>query len=244
MNERSAPRPVPVRSDGRPPAEELHCSQHGKYYGWPDSSTCPFCSDVLREAHEKREAALSRANLRGRFRACTFESFEAVTSEQRRVATACQQFVDGFSRTGGGGLWLIGPVGTGKTHLGAAMTIRTTFDRKLGAVMTTGRELVRELRSTWKPKAESTEEELIEFFGDTSLLVLDEVGVGFGTEAEQTQLLDVLDMRYQLQRPTVLLSNLKPEQIRDAVGERSYDRLREGSKVLVCNWPSHRSPLA
>jgi DNA replication protein DnaC len=61
-----------------------------------------------------------------------------------------------------------------------------------------------------------------------------------GTEAERLQLFEVIDRRYALSRPTVLLSNLVPGDIKAAVGERSYDRLREGAKMLKCNWPSHR----
>ncbi len=29
-------------------------------------------------------------------------------------------------------------------------------------------------------------------------------------------------------------------QIRAALGVRSFDRLREGARVLTCTWPSHR----
>ena len=75
---------------------------------------------------------------------------------------------------------------------------------------------------------------------DTDLLALDEVGASFGGEAEQVQLLDVIDLRYRLCRPTFIASNLPLAGIKDAIGERAFDRLREGAKVLQCNWPSHR----
>jgi len=38
----------------------------------------------------------------------------------------------------------------------------------------------------------------------------------------------------------VVLSNLSPAELKTAMGDRSYDRLREGTKLLVCDWESHR----
>ncbi len=34
--------------------------------------------------------------------------------------------------------------------------------------------------------------------------------------------------------------DLDADGIRAALGERSFDRLREGARVLSCAWPSHR----
>lgn len=196
-----------------------------------------------REAHEqlrreRHEEALTRANLRGRFRAATFGSFDAESPEQERVLKACQEFVDEPMNT-----WrvllLIGPPGSGKTHLGAAMA-HATIAKGRGARVMTAREVVRRLRSTWARGAEESEQEVIDDLSTCSLLVLDELGVGFGTDAELTQLLDVVDTRYRECRPLVAISNLTPELLRAALGDRMSDRLREASQLHRCNWPSHR----
>lgn len=73
------------------------------------------------------------------------------------------------------------------------------------------------------------------------LLVLDEIGAGFSSDAERVQLFDVIDMRYKLGRPTVVLSNLTAKDMRPILGERTFDRLREGATLLTCSWPSHRA---
>lgn len=86
-----------------------------------------------------------------------------------------------------------------------------------------------------------SEEKMISDIGTAPLLVMDEVGVGFGSEGELVQLFDVLDMRYRMELPTVVLSNLNAGQLKQVLGERIFDRLREGASVKPCNWASYRA---
>ena len=76
------------------------------------------------------------------------------------------------------------------------------------------------------------------------MLVLDEIGVGHGSNAEHVQLFEVLDLRYKLERPTVLLSNLTTTALKAALGDRVYDRLREGATVKACDWKSYRGEFS
>lgn len=252
-NDNAAPRHI--RRDFVP--IEGSCDLHGAFSAmvWPGlKAECPQCRSErvetqqreLREQQAKEAHALmlTSMNLRGRFRTATFDNFEASTAEQRAVLKACRDFADKFSSTQGDGLWLLGPPGTGKSHLGAAIAQAVRFQRDAGVLVMTAREVVRALRDTWRPGSEQSESELIDELGGVCLLVLDEVGVGFGSEAELTQIFDVVDRRYQLRRPTVMLSNLSPSMLKATLGERLYDRLRDGVTSLACNWPSNRAPKA
>lgn len=190
-------------------------------------------------AHETRvenARRIANSGLRGRFLDCTFDNFEAKTADQRQ---ALETVWDYFAKPDGF-MWLVGPVGTGKTHLAAAGVRYACEIIGSQAVMLSVRQLIRDLRATWEKDAEHTESQRIEYFGTVPLLVLDEVGVGFGSDAELTQLFDVLDWRYTEKRPTVMLSNLAPSGIKAAIGERIYDRMREGAQLLRFEWKSHR----
>jgi DNA replication protein DnaC len=227
---------------------------HGPYEGvsFPGvSPECPKCR-TMREAiersqHEDEEAqrrleqALDDAGIIGRYRDATFGTFEAHLPRQRAVLDACRSFAKNFFRDQGAGLWLIGPAGVGKTHLGCAIAQAVLLQRGQSAVVATAREIIRALRDTWRRGSDATEGERIDRLGNVDLLVLDEIGIGFGSEGELTQLFDVIDRRYQLRRPTVLLSNLNSAQIKETVGDRLYERLREGATVMACNWASHRA---
>ena len=47
------------------------------------------------------------------------------------------------------------------------------------------------------------------------------------------QLTELIDARYRNVKPTALISNLALPGIRDCLGERAYDRLREAGPVLI-----------
>ena len=83
---------------------------------------------------------------------------------------------------------------------------------------------------------------LIEFYSRLDLLVIDEVGVQFGSDTEKMFMFDIIDGRYQEMKPTILISNLAIEGIKKLMGERIIDRLREdGGKAVSFDWPSYRS---
>ena len=108
-------------------------------------------------------------------------------------------------------------------------------------IYTTVIELLRAIRETWRRNSEQSENAVIEKYRGTGLLILDEVGVSFGSEAEKVQLFDVLDGRYRDMRPTVIVSNLNGNELKKALGPRLYDRLmHNGSDVVLFDWDSFR----
>lgn len=249
-----------------------NCDVHGPFtatnYFRDRWSTCSACAKLESEQHESDKLAAERrdrsgvrqmrSGLRGRFADISFASYIARTPDQVAVLATCRAYAEDFSENSGG-LWLLGKPGTGKTHLGSAIVNVLIRDRDMPAMLYSGRELIRLLRSTWGDRPQpslgwvetshrgsievrhpETETEMIDMLGAVPLLVIDEIGVQFGTDAETVQLFDIIDRRYTYMRPTVILSNLTAPEMKNVLGDRAYDRLREGSKVLNCKWASHR----
>lgn len=242
------------------------CSEHGvfeaRHLFGGRYSTCPTCQEEAEAERKRQEQAARRqqairewtntSGLTGRYRDCSFENFRIASPAHRRVHAACLAFADALRTNQGHGLFLIGPPGTGKSHLGSALVKRAIEQLLVSAQMHSARDIIRMLRATWGKAAQGrawdgmavTEEHVLEDLIGVGLLVIDEVGVSFGSESEQIQLFDVIDGRYTMQRPTVLLSNLGLPQLKPALGDRAYDRLREGVQVLLLDWPSYRGRQA
>jgi DNA replication protein DnaC len=75
---------------------------------------------------------------------------------------------------------------------------------------------------------------------DLSLLVIDEIGVQFGSQAEKTIFAELINRRYSALKPTVLIGNLTIKELSEAIGERVLDRFRDGGHTVTFTWPSQR----
>ena len=73
--------------------------------------------------------------------------------------------------------------------------------------------------------AEFTEDDVIDRISKIGLLVLDEIGVQKGSDAERRILFSVMDRRLTNKKPTILLTNLPPEALLALLGDRLMDRV-------------------
>ena len=236
------------------------CEQHGEYeakhYVGRVWSKCPECERLAREAYDARhaeqkreeerrrwEARLDRSCIPVRFLDRTLKNYEAKTEGQQQALAFATDYADKFDKaleTGRCALF-VGLPGTGKTHLAAGIGLRLMKRDNRRVLFTTVMRAVRSIKETWTRGSELTESEAIEKLVAPDLLILDEVGVQFGSETEKLMLFDVLNERYERRRPTLLISNLDLDGVRTYLGERIFDRLREdGGEAVAFDWASHR----
>ncbi len=133
------------------------------------------------------------------------------------------------------GIRMLGSVGTGKTHLAMAIRDRLHDQGFVDAYYTPFQRLLDAIYSR-----DTNTTELLNVLGRISCLIIDEIGAYDHSEADLKRLFQIVDSRYLNGRPTIVITNLDPRRLRDAVGERTYERLRERTVPLVFNWESHR----
>lgn len=247
---------------------EFMCVVHGEFEGrafrvigtkaatWHDPA-CPKCTQARQqqEAEARRKQAEEQAAARAargailagipqRFRSIALEDYAVANEGQRRALTVLTRYAERFEerRSVGGGLILIGLPGTGKTHLmcGLARKLLDRWSVRYVDCWT----MIMEIKATFKRSSSETEEAVIRRYTDPDLLLLDEIGVQYGTDAERAIIHRVIDLRYQAVKPTVVAGNLDLEGMAQYLGERAVSRLHEnGGMVLNFDWADHRKRL-
>lgn len=189
------------------------------------------------------EARHKHSGVPPRFQTATFDNFEHRTKALGLAAEAMRDFVGNFAEHAKAGRCLIlaGPAGTGKTHLACA-AIRALCDQGRQAKYIKLGDAIRRLRDTWRKEWHETELEVLQIMRTVDLLVLDEVGVQYGSEGEKVHAFDIIDGRYSDMKPTIIITNCKADELVAYLGERVVDRLLEnGGRMLVFDGKSNRT---
>ena len=242
--------------------KQANCEKHGDYTSSAFVTTsdtvwsgCPDCEEDRVREYEAREQrreeaerqrktqeSLRAAQIPMRFASINFTGYVAETKQQKQALSAIREYADNFNENLALGkcILLLGKVGTGKTHLACALLDRLARSGRRVRYATV-RDILREIRDTWRKGSEKRESQVVEELSTVDLLVVDEVGVQFGSESEKTQLTELFDLRYRQLKPTVVISNLNKPDLEQVLGERVLDRLRDGGFVVVFDWASWRS---
>ena len=100
-------------------------------------------------------------------------------------------------------------------------------------------KIVRGIKDTWGKEA--TEQAAIDKYVRPKVLVIDEIGVQYGSETETQFLTEIINDRYNQKKQTILSGNVTVLEMQKILGDRVIDRFKESGKVLVCDWESYRS---
>lgn len=251
-------------------AEQATCSKHGNYErrtrksdasGRIQShSACPECTreritDLLRlhgESEERQrkfntEKLMDLLSIPDRFRSATFENYLPENSDAARCLKVCMAYAARWPERlkQGGGLVMCGKPGTGKNHLAFAIARHVISEYQSSARFTSAIRIARNFKSTWNKSADKSEAQVIEGYSSPDLLIIDEIGVQFGSEAEKMILFEVINNRYEDMKPTILISNLPKDELSAFIGERVIDRMNDGGGcTLAFTWGSYRSRAA
>ena len=243
------------------PRRTANCADHGEYqainYLGSIWSKCPACVETERATRERKEreaqdaariqrwaATLGHAQIPERFMDRTLDSYRATTPEQKHALRFARSFAENFPdalKTGRNALF-VGTPGTGKTHLAVGIALHVMQSGQHSALFTTVLRAIRRVKDTWsRAHAKESEGQAVAALVFPDLLILDELGVQYGSEAEKTILFDILNDRYEQRKPTIFLSNLELDEVQAYLGQRVFSRLREdGGEYVPFKWEDYR----
>lgn len=190
------------------------------------------------EAEQKeKEKRFHSSGVPARYWPESLETYKINNSMQQTAAEAAVNFLHAAKCGTFKTLVLIGNAGTGKTHLACSII------KEVGGKYRSASALVEELRHAKSFNADMSESELLEYYGNIRLLVIDEIGRAIKAEEEKYMLYQIINARYNTHKPTILISNHSKGDFLNYVGVAAADRLVESAAIIELNGASYRREL-
>lgn len=230
---------APARAWAEKHIRRCQCGGVGFVYADVEQSDPIWGKAVPCVCQRDREAGEHAARLRRlsgipevQLRERTFEAFETrlcQPPECRKAMDGVKVLCQGYAKAPRGWLVIVGPVGSGKTHLAQAIA-RYRIDQGDSTYMASMPDLLDMLRAAYDDEVADFETR----FGllrDVGLLVLDDLGAERGTDWSREKLYQLVNWRYEHRKPMVVTSNVRLSELGDATDERIVSRLSEGAYV-------------
>lgn len=199
--------------------------------GFVNGIMCDCFKDLLKSLeYEKLCSKLPVGN-------CRFDNFKldyypdgAGTSPRRRMESVlnyCKSYATDFSRRSPS-LLLYGKTGLGKTHLSLAVAGKAV-ESGYGVIYTSAQNLFNKLEKEKFGRSDGNTEETIL---DCDLLIIDDLGAEFTTQFTVSALYNIINSRELEGKPTIISTNLTPEQLTSTYSERIASRILSNFVML------------
>lgn len=175
-----------------------------------------------------------------RYEGASFDNFDG-ESELVKILRKPYEIKDNIILTGG--------VGTGKTYLAYCILNQEAekvsypkglYYRSENIIYSTIKEIIESIRKCWEKESDEFDREKVEKYKTAQLLIIDEIGVQYGSDSERIELFEIFNERYNNMLPTIAISNYSRKDIEKTLGLRITDRLFGGAKIIELKGKSRR----
>jgi len=226
------------------------CEKHGestcsypsffKHGRW----SCRICREEEMAAEEKERWLKDRNETLHRIadipRKYKGERFQANTDAQREARIMVKAYRDFIVENDAWAvLVMMGGVGTGKTLMASEFAESLINNNSISVRYCTCKQMISEIQASYSTDGKTEEGEILRFV-QYGVLILDEIDAKPDKENANILLMEVINRRYNQDKPVVVITNQPFDNLEKFVGSRVDDRLHENSFVCNFNWPSFR----
>lgn len=137
-------------------------------------------------------------------------------------------------------LLLIGPTGTGKTHISTAIA-RELIHKGYDVIYDSTQNIISDFEADRFRSGYGKEESRSEKYLDCTLLIIDDLGTEFSNQFTLATIYNLLNSRQNKGLATIISTNLSPEELARKYEDRIYSRIiGGGSKILPFEGKDHR----
>jgi putative replication protein len=194
----------------------------------------------IRNRGAKVENLIGRSGISEALRSHTFSGYKVENEGQRTAISYAKSYAQCFG-TGFASFIFSGTVGTGKTHLSAAIGNKLMRDGK-SVILITVADLMLQVRACYE--GGKSEAVVINELCRVDLLIIDDVGMQRGTKSEGVLLNQIINRRSSELKPTGITTNLNFIGLSSLLGSRIMDRLKmDGGLWVIFDWESYRAKV-
>lgn len=232
-------------------AHEGVCPIHGKQTMFLpkvvklETWRCGVCASIeharaeeARRIEDRTQHLLHVSQVPSKYRGAKFQALSPAHKAARAQAKA---FTDAITtgRRQWATLVLVGEVGTGKTLLASELAEALIKKHGMTVRYCTAKQMIAEIQASYGMDGKSEEGEILRFI-QFDLLILDEIDAKRDSDSANLLLTEVINRRYNEEKPVVAITNQSFDRLADYVGTRIDDRLHENAFVCSFDWPSQR----
>jgi DNA replication protein DnaC len=188
--------------------------------------TSAYCRCRTQVVATARARGLS-AVIPKKYRGVSFDR-PPITTIREGIVTQVRRYVRDVDAKldAGEGLWLHGPVGTGKTSL-AMLVSKAALDAGRTVAIYSLPRLLAEIRATFETDSEGSYVDFLDRLAAVDLLHVDDVGAERTSDWVLEQLYAIVNARYEDERSVIITTNLERDALVEQIKERTVSRLEE-----------------
>jgi DNA replication protein DnaC len=182
------------------------CSCQGAESYWAEIDYLTYQAAMEKEQEETRQRKqklLELSRLPKRYWECCFETSKA-TRDNGAVLDFVRAYAESLPNTEG--LFLSGPVGTGKTYLTACL-VNHLIEKEIRVLFGNVLDLLGRIRKSYDPETQEEEWRIMDEMAAVPLLIIDDLGKEKVRPWVEQTLYHIVDARYRENKALVVTSN-------------------------------------